>query len=71
MTKTYTTLKPGDYRIEGDETRHVAVATRRPGIFTERVPTGPGPWSPVAPGMVGKVILPADVIAAEFRREEK
>lgn len=65
MTKTYTTLKPGDYRIEGDETRHVALG----GMYAKKV--SPGPWSPVAPGMIGKVILPADVIAAEFRREEK
>lgn len=61
-TTEYIDLKPGDVRQEGDETRHSFVGKYNP---------QPGGWFAVSPGMFGKEILPADVIAADFRRRVK
>lgn len=62
-TQNYKPLVAGDTYQQGDETKH-----KQPGPSWSEDHQSRN-WTNVASGMFGHKVLPADLIAAEFRRK--
>lgn len=64
-TQNYKPLVAGDTYQQGDETKHKESGHCSSWSHSVRL----GNWTNVASGMFGHKVLPADLIAAEFRRK--